>query len=439
MSKLCLSRYKHDPAPLSRVLEEWVDERYGPIKYIIGYSGKPPEPEWWVYDCRLSRPFGEGYIEHDTIAMGASLDGSEAMVKALGEGIERYNSLNSIHYAEIIKEPMQNNPIVDMLPLCADFEPCIPSFKTFPRDVAISLSPARALLDDSEVWLPTGYVHLNFEPEPPEPLVTLGITSGLAFHSDLTTSLWSGILEYAERDAMMTCWMLNKQAPRIVINVDDVPGALAERLIRLRNAGLEPYLFDISTDFRIPAVFCILRGDSRPFVTVGGCCNPDPVLACVKALDESMCIRSVQKEHGKKRAFPSLTQFEWCDSLIDRAELYVGWKDSPAWDNLISKNPFTTTLDEISSQEWWEAPADFDGLKRIAQKMHEIDLYPVWSDITMDDVRELGYVTKVTVPQMIPLSPSHSARWLASKRLLKAAGRESLTPDLVNPYPHPMP
>lgn len=439
MSNLCLSRFKHNPGPLAKVLEEWVDERYGPIKYVVGFSGKPPEPPWWVYDCRLSRPLGEGYIDAPTIAMGASIDGSEALVKALGEAVERYNSLNSFHYAKTIMEPLKNNPIADMLPICAAFENCRPSFKSIPRDVPVSQSPARSFLDDSEIWLPSGHVHLNFEPGPGEPLLTLNISSGLAFHSDLTKALWSGILEYAERDAIMTSWLLNKQPKRILFDIDNVPDALAERLVRLKRAGLEPCLFDVSTDFRIPAVFCILRSDTvRPYATVGGCCNPDPVTACIKAIDETMCIRSIQKEHGKKRDFPSLEEFGWVETLLDRAELYAGWKDSPALDRLTKNNPNTTTLDEISQQDWWDAPADMNGLRLFAQKMHNIGLYPVWSDITMDDVRELGYVTKVTVPQMIPLSPSHSAQWLASPRLLKAAGKDFLTPDMVNPYPHPM-
>ena len=379
------------------VLENWVDSRFGPIRYVAGMSVKPPEPAWWIYDCRLSRPIGDWFNDNATIAMGASIDGSDALRRALGEAIERYNCLNSMNFAESVQMPLAGNPIVDMLPLCADFEPCTSTFKRMPKTVPITQVKMRRLSNDTEAWMPAGFVHLNFSPKPPEPLLTLPITSGLAFHSDLLTAIWSGLLEYAERDAVMTCWWL-RRAKRIVIDEADVEDALAERLMRMRRAGLEPFLFDISTDFRVPCVFCVLRSDIRPYYTVGAACHADAAFACVKALDEAMCIRIVQKEFGKTRTFPSLTEFDWLKSLEDRADLFAQWKGSPALDFLFAEKQATTSLDEIGQQIWWTAPSNMAELSQFAKLMEERDLIPFWSDTTIDDVRDLGHCIKVVVP-----------------------------------------
>jgi hypothetical protein len=41
------------------------------------------------------------------------------------------------------------------------------------------------------------------------------------------------------------------------------------------------------------------------------------------------------------------------------------------------------------------------------------------------------------VPQMLPLSPDHRVRWLATPRLLRLAGLSAPDPSALNPYPHP--
>jgi len=439
VNKLCLSLFKHDPGPLAPVLNEWVDERFGPIRFVMGMSAKAPEPQWWLYDCRLARSVGEYFSEADIIAMGASTNGSDALRRALGEAVERYNALNSMKFAELFYAPMDGNPIADMLPQCADFEPCSESLKHCPKDVPVGQVKVKRLSDNSELLMPAGFVHLNFACAEGEPLLTLPITSGLAFHTDLHTSIWSGLREYAERDAIMTCWWLQKKAPRILINENDVPNSLADRLIRLRNAGLQAFLFDVSTDFRVPCVFCVLRSDRAPYVTVGASCHQDIVEACVHALDECACLRIVQKESGKARIFPSLDQFDWVSSLVDRAELFAQWKGSPAFDFLIDGRGPTTTLEEMERQEWWHPPNNMEQLQVFATLMEKQDLVPFWADTTVDEVRELGYCVKVTVPQMIPLSPHHNVSWLGTRRLAKAAGKENISKDDINRYPHPFP
>ena len=274
----------HDPGPLAPVLD-WVDPRFGPILQVFGTQAAAPEPRWWLYNCTLARPLGEYFIDFDQIAMGSSISGSQALRRALGEAIERYNCASSFQFAETRFAPLQDNPMASLFPTCAEFESCLDSLKRLPLDKEITQVRMKTLAEDHEVWVPAGFVHLTFVRKKSEPMVATSITSGLAFHDDLTKAIWGGLMEYAERDAIMSVWWNRIESPRILINsqVEDV--GLSERFRRLQSANSEAILFDVTSDFRIPTVFCILKSKSPPYVTVGGACNDDPILACSKALE----------------------------------------------------------------------------------------------------------------------------------------------------------
>lgn len=429
---------EHDPGPLAPALN-FIDRRFGPIKSVYGFEACWPEPNWWVYDCKLARPLGEYFIDYPTIAMGCSIDPSVALRKALGEAIERYNAHSSMKVVQTKIANMEGNRLAERFPVCADFENCAATLKEFPTSADLTLVSVRDMLDDSQTWIPAGYVHLGFSPPLREPVVTSSISSGLAFHSDLFAAIWSSLVECAERDAIMTTWWNQKPASRIDIQPGTEYGELAERMIRLKNANLKAHIFDVTSDFKIPTVFCILEGESAPYSTVGGCCNSDPITACVKAIDEAVMIRIVQKEFASDKVPLSFETFDWIRTLEDRATLFAQWKNTPAFDFLFRDGAKQISLSEFVSQSYWSAPTCMDELPAFASLMQQQGLTALWSDITMDDVKEIGFCVKVVVPEMVPLTADQNACFLGTPRLAAAAGKDRLTKADINPYPHPFP
>lgn len=418
--------------PLAAVLS-WVDERFGPIQSIGGSKFKPPNPPWWVYHCQLARPIGEFFTNYDVTALGSSVDPSLALMRALGEAVERYNSLNSLKFANtIFEEIAAEHPLYDKFPRCAEFEDCLPDLKQLPTEKLTQVK-VLYLLDGTEVWVPAAFVHLNFVRQTGEPLVARSITTGTAFHADLFRAIWSGLLECAERDAMMLTWWNRVPAPRICISKKSV---LADRIGILTMTGLQAYLFDISSDFNLPTVFCLLKAEQFPYWSVGASCHESPLEACFKAIDEAVMIRCFQNEASLNWKVPSFESFEWVTTLQDHSQLYLHWKSPPGLDFLL-KSGNEISESEFMGKSRWKAAIDLDSLKDFAGKMREVGMTALYCELTIDDVRELGHCVKVIVPEMMPLSVKHSESFLATPRLAKAAGRPSLNQSNLNPYPHP--
>lgn len=424
----------HDPGALEPVLS-WIDGRFGPMRSLRGIRFAKPDPPWWLYTCQLARPLGEFFTDYEMSATGSSLDPSEALRRTLGEAVERYNELNAMKFVETRFAVMPlEHPLYGKFPLCAEFEDCDSSLKQPPTEKLTQVK-VKYLADDREIWIPASYVYLNFLPEPDEPIVGKSITTGSAFHSDLFKAVWSGLLECAERDAIMLTWWNRNPAPRILISERCSNAKLGERVRLVRNAGVQLYLFDISTDFNLPTVFCLLKRNSFPYWAAGASCNENPITACMKSIDEAGAIMWHQNKKVKRK-IPSFEKFGWIESLADRSELYLHWKNCPALDFLVNSSNCISESDFLNKGRW-SAPSDFEELRGFARLMAKHDLTALYCETTTDDVSELGHCARSIVPEMLPLSVHHSESFLATARLAKAAGKQSLSKDDLNPYPHP--
>jgi ribosomal protein S12 methylthiotransferase accessory factor len=427
---------QHDPGELRGVID-WVDERFGPILKLWGIPLLPPEPRWWVYGCDLARlPIGTWSSPEHFGAAGASIDPHQALQRALGEAVERYSGLCNAAPEDCLLIAPAENPIAGIFPLCAPDESCPPSFRESRLKTPITHVRMRHLSDDCAALVSAAHVYLGFSPQPPEPMVTLPISTGLAFHTHLSKAIWSGLCEVAERDAMMLMWW-NRRPLRRIEMARRLPECITSRLERLRQVGLTAHLFDMSTDFRIPTVFCLVTGERYPYVIAGAACHADPVEACAKALDEGASARLVTSGDKWPRDIPSILTFGWVRQLEHHIMLYAQWRSSPAFEFLWRSKGAPLPFDEFAQGDWWPAPAGMDDLVALAAKLATQDLTVLWTEVTAPEVAELGHVVKVVVPQMVPLSQDHNVRWLATPRLLRAAGLHRADSSAFHRYPHP--
>jgi hypothetical protein len=70
-------------------------------------------------------------------------------------------------------------------------------------------------------------------------------------------------------------------------------------------------------------------------------------------------------------------------------------------------------------------------LKLICKNLERQGLNVLWQKLPMAQFYPEGYVVKVVVPEMVPLSQFHGASWLGSTRLQNSEMKG------MNPYPHP--
>lgn len=432
-----MQKQKHNGAEKMKGFHSWVDAHFGPVLSFGGFQLLPPEPAWWVYTCKLARaPVGNWYHPLPAGAAGTSIDYEEARGRAVGEAIERYSAMN-VPLGGVRMTP-RDSEMDFRLPVCAPDEPCPPSFRALDPDVPLTHLPVNHLAEDREVWLPAAFVHLSFLPEAPEPLIALPISTGLAFQTELHSAIWGGLCEVAERDAMMMMWW--RRRPLVEISTDDarLPSALALRIERLRRVGLVARLFDMTTDFRVPTIFCVIEGERYPHIVVGAAARADALGACAKALDEAVSARVTLLGRPVMEHLPPGNNYHWVRMLEHHVLVYAAREAVPVFDFLLKQEkPRRVTFDEFAGQQWWPAPRNLAQLRARARALEALDLTALWTEVTAPEAAEFGHVVKVIVPQMLPLSQDHNARWLATPRLLRAAGVREATAAAFNPYPHP--
>jgi hypothetical protein len=153
---------------------------------------------------------------------------------------------------------------------------------------------------------------------------------------------------------------------------------------------------------------------------------------CTKALDEAVAVRVGCRGDRWSKAIPSLTTFSWVRLLEHHMMLYAGWKGTPAMDFLL-RGERAVTYGEFAGQDWWPAPAGLTDLVLIAKRLASKGITVLWIDVTAPEATKFGSVVKVCVPEMLPLSQDHNARWLGTPRLRKGLRQGAG----VNPFPHP--
>jgi len=197
----------------------------------------------------------------------------------------------------------------------------------------------------------------------------------------------------------MLAWWTRRAAPRL--SLAGAPEPLAERVRRLAEAGIEAELYDITGDVPIPTVFCVLRAGRIPFAAV---------------------------ELARAGRFGEV------HTLADHAHVYAGWRETPAFDFLRGASAPQRSFADFAAATWWRAPADDDELRAHARALEVRGLTVLDADLTVPEAAALGCVVRTLVPELLPLSPDHGARWLATPRLVRALAESGAE---VNPFPHP--
>ncbi|HJT91823.1 MAG TPA: YcaO-like family protein [Mycobacterium sp.] len=416
----------------------WADAKYGPVSGLGGMRMAHPEPEFWVFAADFTRtPVGNWFGGNPTGAAGASIYADEALLRCLGEVAERYSALTAPIEGTV--RPVDPE-FIRMFPRCAKDEECSPILRGDIPESPVTHVPMTWLANGERVEVPAGYAHLTLPP-PSEPLMTTPISSGLAFDPSLETALWRGICEVAERDALMLTWWQRKPVAEIDVGCGTagLPGSfphLADRLSRVAAASLRARFFDITTDFSVPTVVCILTGDRFPFLTVGAACRGAADAACAKSLDEAVAIRlAINGAEGF--APPSLDDFNWLEDLEDHARLYAAGHLRHALDFLLDGDQSPITLSQMAERPALGTPRTMAELRDVATNLQHKGLTVLWTDLTAPELSSDGHVVKVVIPQMVPLPQLHRVRWLGTARLRRSGDDEVPLAASFNPYPHP--
>lgn len=226
------------------------------------------------------------------ISQGKGLDDDAARTSAVMEAIER--SVATDPACEVTTQSLRS---LQSAGQSADTLDCLLALGADPvdRDEPLQWTPATDLPTGGIVYVPFEAVHLDRTVMLPRYWQS---SDGLASGNTLEEAILHGLLERIERDAL-ALWQVTSPARRYDGRLEPLSIAdpeLLDILNRIRKAGQDVALFDISSDLAIPCVAALLGPQQRhglpPLrhvdVTLGAGSSTSPAQAAIRAVTEAV-------------------------------------------------------------------------------------------------------------------------------------------------------
>jgi len=383
------------------------------------------EPNVFFYSALIKSPFktleNNGMVE----TAGLSFASKElALIKCLGESIERYCFLNYKYHSRIYKS-------FDQIKECALDPATIKGSHSREKNMfwveGFNLTkktkcyiPSQLILENSK-----GEFHLS------QPDITTGAAGGF----DHTSTLLRGIYEVIERDAFMTIFLNKINAP--MINLKKLDNKYVAKILKLvERYNLQLNVFDISNDLKIPVFLNILTDKTGigPAIACGLSSGLKVNEAIIGSITESFItrvwIRKKLIEINYK--IPDIKP-EKINTFTQRALYWSSINKFKELDFLLFQKPFLVPKNTFSGSKEKEL---LSVIEMLGKKGH--DVYYV--DITHSKIKKSGYrVYKIIIPTLQPLYLNESEKkgCIREKRLKEVLSFFGKKKGYINTTPHP--
>ena len=293
--------------------------------------------------------------------------------------------------------------------------------------------------------------YLNFPVRTPSEQFVNPISTGTAAHSDLREAVLGGLLEVIERDSIALTWLQHLRLPAVAVD----PSTLGEEVAEYHRVGtsteLETHLFDATTDYGVPTLYAVQTSQVDPELAqvVAATCDIDPQRALAKIHRELASLRIALRSHARG---PRAQEIKGQDlTVVGGALADAELSMRHVFDFLLEGERPVHALDGIGTLTAPSAGAGGSGspdgsggpdpLEQVVANLERAGAEAIVVDITTDEARQVGmHVIKALIPEAMPLSFSHHARYLATPRLYQAPRAMGLTvhdEEGINPVRQP--
>ena len=427
-----------------------ISKRTGIISTVELDNLASGEPSVYFARSTPANSFALNGMEAMNYGDAASVDPKRAIMKAVGESIERYcpahfkyedftlaayNDLNceAVHPADfaLFSEKQYAEP---------DFPFSLPTASTPLRWVS-----AYSISHDRPVLVPASFVYIPYYSDPLyEPLTHNPISTGLACGSNLAPAICKAILEVIERDAFMIMWQNQLPCSRIDLSTVNDP-FIQSILNELHVLPVECQAYLIPSDMEVPMIMVLLRNTTghSPHTVIGMSAELNPSKALILALEE-VCLSwlGMGRYVIGKTDYKPAKDYKDVNTLILHALAHA--VDPDLGKSLEFINPSGKLIPFQDVQNVSDENM-VNNIQTLVDKLKEKDLNVVVKDLTTVDVDEAGFkVIRVVVPGMQPLDNNHAHRYLGGTRLYEVPcqmglRKQPIAEENVNPYPHMFP
>ncbi|RQG90570.1 YcaO-like family protein [Natrarchaeobius chitinivorans] len=371
-------------AAVERV-EVAIDERVGPVA-TIGEVESFPAPYYLATNAETG---GFSDASASKQAAGVADDWNEALMKAVGEGLERYcagvyRDEEFVHASESELE----NAVSPTDLVRPDDAPAVDP------DAEYRWVPGENLSTGESVHLPAAAVQF---PQPGDRLVP-AITTGLGLGSSTVDALLSGATEVVERDATMLAWYSSFDP--LALEVESSAFETLSR--RARGEALEVTPLLVTQDVDVPVVAVAVHRDPSsvpeggvdvgddpwPAFAVGSAADLDATAAATAALCEAIQNWMELRNLGPEDAADASGEIGEYASFPSAARAFV---DADR----------TVSAQRVGPDD---VPTGEDALESIVERIEDSGLTPYAARLTTRDVEAIEFeAVRVVVPGMQPL------------------------------------
>jgi ribosomal protein S12 methylthiotransferase accessory factor len=387
----------------------------------------------------IAGPGGVDVSEKIIGGAGVDFDAPIAWVKAVAEAAERYATMvfEAGDFIEASGDALGRRGIdLNRIPRCSEREYRDPRCPLRPPDSRANIRWVRgySLTGRCERLIPAVMTHLYFAPRPEERF-WIPISTGVAAHSDPIQAMLSALCEVIERDAIALTWLTRR--PLASIERPSCAGPALQRLLEAADETRVRYLFfDATTELGVPTIFSVQLAPDHPSCQLAVSCATaaDPEAAWSRAILEAAPTRAALSVAGPLPA--EIAEF---NDLVHGAAYYARGNGRGDFDFLLESRASTTLPRIAAAAPDTTSPAV--ALREVVARLEALGMEAVAVDLTTDELRDAGlWVIRVVVPELVPISFAHRARFLGTRRIYESwRHSDPLTPheDHINPGPLP--
>src|SRR3990167_4241423 len=427
---------------LKNLIPDLIDKKFGIIQRV---SRVYPElyiqdiHHYYAYTCNTNMFCNQNNIRY---SKGVAISKERAILKAIGEGIERYCS--AIYDKETLlfssfKNIKKNALSPEHITLYSnEFYQTHPKYSRFNHDTKIRWAKAINFKTKTEVFVPASMVYLPYHNDPDESKIIQNISTGLACHDSYETAAIRAICEVIERDAFMIFW--RKQLSPPLIDFNSLPINIKNILKNYQSRGLDIKLFNITTDINVPAVLALMESNrtDQPPLVMAGACTTSAETTILSALEELELSRQYGAHLKKQKIEISKIDSKIVNTQKDHV-LYWHNKKNLIPLEFLKKSKIIIDYNNFSKID---LPIADDLLQILANKVFKAGLDIYLANITSEDIASLGlFVIRAILPNAHPLSFGYGYEQFACARLNSVPIHLGFTVknSILNKTPHPYP
>ncbi|MYT15722.1 ribosomal protein S12 methylthiotransferase accessory factor [Streptomyces sp. SceaMP-e96] len=423
---------------------------YGLVSRLTWLPVTEGEPDFSVFTGSLGNPgatlAAQAEWTHNPSSgnfdgAGGALDRETAAHLATAESLERYSSCawspQDMIWATAAELGTDAIPPWEWPNLSPDelADPRCGLVSTDPR-VPLRWVEGWSFARGRKVYVPAVQVYLKCSPESAAERHVHPVSTGCATHADPLAAITNGLLEVVERDSIALTWLQQLRLPRLEFSPHELPPEYRAYVERAVSENIRTLLFDATTDLGVPVIYGVQLADHDRDLAqlIVATCDTDPGKAVAKLYREAASLRIALRSMAGRHTRPENPEDTL--SVIGGALLAGPLDQRHQFDFLLEGNRPVHALSDLP-----RPAAGAESLPWLLERMAKAGCEVVVVDLTTDEARQVGAtVVRVMVPQLMPLSFAHRARYLAHPRLYEAPhamGHSVHDEAGINPCPQP--